>query len=492
MASLPSLDADHPVVTGRLIAANTFFLAIADIANKLIMFGFYVVIARKLSVEDYGVLSFALAFVTMLAVFSDLGLGTITARGVARDKRNAAKYVRNALGIKLVAAFGVVILIIVLVNILGYPWRTVKIVYITSVFVLETAFTSYFVYVFQGFERMHWTSLTRLLQSGILIVGALLIPPGAKAVEMFALLYVVSGFIAALFAFVVISCFFVRPGLSFDLSEWRNMIQAAAPVGITLILVTFYYWNGSTFLSKIHGDAAVGIYTAAYRLALAVTFLGLAFSSALYPVFSRLFVSDLPRLQKAFERALRYMTLLMAPIAVIGSVLPKPITLLVYGSNYGGTVGVLAVMIWWSFFACLNSLISNYFIAIDKPVVGTIQAAISLGVNVLGNIILIPKWGAIGAAIAIVSAEAIGTGYLFIRQLKTAAGIKFSRFVIILLLGFGAAIPVGVVALVGRGWNLLAVLVLSAIVYMIFLLLTGGINRQDLKFGYALLKKQNE
>ncbi|MEO0005479.1 MAG: hypothetical protein ABIK49_05720, partial [candidate division WOR-3 bacterium] len=84
------------------------------------------------------------------------------------------------------------------------------------------------------------------------------------------------------------------------------------------------------------------------------------------------------------------------------------------------------------------------------------------------------------------------TGYLFIRQLKTAAGIKFSRFVIILLLGFGAAIPVGVVALVGRGWNLLAVLVLSAIVYMIFLLLTGGINRQDLKFGYALLKKQNE
>lgn len=480
-------DLDHPTRVTRRVARNTLYLAVADIANKLMMFFFYLVAARHLGVERFGVLSFALAFVTMLAVFTDFGLGTVTARDIARDRSVAHHFVSNALAIKLVASLVVMLLIGILVNVMGYPQSTVRVVYICSLFVVESAFTQYFGFVFQGFERMEFTAITRVLQTLILIVGVVVLSRGPASAERYALLYAGAGLVTVVFAWSACSATFLKPGLAFFVQEWTRMLRTAAPLGVTIAFVTFYYWNGSALLSKTHGDAAVGTYSAAFRMTLGTAFLGLAFSGALYPLLSRLFVSSPQKFTQVFELALRYMTLLVLPVGVFGSVLARPVTTFVYGSGYEESAVVLRVVLWWGALACLNSLLSNYFIAIDRPTVVTTQSAVSLAINILGNVLLIPLLGALGAAVAIVCAEAGGFAFLFVRQLKAQGGISCRRYASSLLHVAAALAPSVVVARLAIRGNPVVTLALMASVYLIVLVATRGINHRDVGFMYAAM-----
>ncbi len=139
---------DHPVSASRRIIKNTFFLAIADVVNKAMMFVFYLVAARHLSVEQFGVLSFATTFVTMWSVFSDLGLGVVSARELARDRIEGRRQVNIALAIKLVATLLVIGLIVLVVNLMKLNSEKVRVVYIATIFCSPDRFYHLFLPVY--------------------------------------------------------------------------------------------------------------------------------------------------------------------------------------------------------------------------------------------------------------------------------------------------------------------------------------------------------
>lgn len=458
---------------------NTTYLALADGANKVMLFVFNMVAARHLGVAKFGVLSFALAFVTMLAVFTDMGLGAMSAREIARDPREASRLVSHSLALKLLASVVVILLIGVLVNALGYPRTTVLVVYICSIFVLESAITSYYCWVFQGFERMELAALTRISQTVVLVIGALLLSRNSARVESYALLYVGAGLLSVLLAGTVCSRWLMRPGLSFAPREWWGFLRPSLPIGLTVTFTTFYYWNGTTMLSKLRGDEAVGNYSAAFRLAMGLAFSGLAFSAAVFPLLSRLFVTNRERFTQALELALRYMSLLVLPTAVLGSALAHPITALVYGHAYDGSASVFRVVVWWAPLVCFNSLLSNYFLAVNRPGVVTVQAAASLGICLLGNVLLIPSLGAKGSAYAIVCAEAVGALCLSALMLRNPGGLNPRNCILATMRVAAALVPaVAVFSIVSRSSQPAAVAA-AATVYLLALIIAQGIGRRD-------------
>jgi O-antigen/teichoic acid export membrane protein len=97
-------------------------------------------------------------------------------------------------------------------------------------------------------------------------------------------------------------------------------------------------------------------------------------------------------------------------------------------------------------FRSVNLLLSNYFLATNRPAVVTIQAGVSLGICVLGNILLIPSLGAVGAAVAIVSAEAAGGVFLFVRQMVSEGGVRFRHYALVVLQTTAALVPAVVVS----------------------------------------------
>lgn len=480
---------DHPVVAGRRIIRNTFFLSAADVLNKVMMFVFYFIAARHLGVENFGILSFAIAFVTMWSVFADWGLGIVATRELARNRDAGRRQVNVALAIKLVSTVLVVALIVAVINLMRFPLNKVKVVYICTLFILEVAFTNFFINVFQGLEKMYFTTLSRIIQVVVLVVGVIILMKSVPRTENYAWLYVGAGFAAALFAGGAVY-FLIHPRLDFNLKRWQGALRQALPLGLAVIFVTFYYWNGTTLLAKLSGDKAVGAYSAAFRIVWGSLFIPLSFSASVYPFFSRLSVSDPQRFVQTVARALRYITVLALPIGGMGIVLSRAIIMLIYGPAYEPAVLPLRILVWWSVFACFSSLLSYYFIAINRSVTTTVQSAISLGVNVIANFILIPRFGAVGAALAIVTAELTGFVFLLWRHLLSPLRMKAGELVLVFAKVSGALIVAMVLIRLVAIWNIWVGLGCGVVLYITLLFLSRLISESDFRFIINLISEK--
>ncbi len=423
----------------RRLIINTFSLAIADIANKFMSLLYFLIAARHLGPTQFGVLSFALAFVNIFTVFPDMGLGMLATREIARDRSVAKTFLANGTAMRLLGSGLVCLIILLLINLLNYPPEIRTIVNLLSLFVLLNALFSFYANIFWGFERNEFVALIRLVQTLGLAGGALLLARGAAAPLRYAWLYIGANGLAVIFAALLLAWKFVPIGISWNFPEWQRMLRVSYPFAIASILVAAYYWNASLFLAQFWKTSEVGIYNAGFRFAFGIVFPAGAFSAAMYPVISRLFLNDRGQLKKFMNRGVRYMVNLGVPITLLGTLLARPLILLLYGSKYIPAVSSFRVLLWWVGCVYLNSLLSIYFYGINKPFIPTIQPGISLVVNLLLNFLLIPRYGAVGAGISIFAAEAVGLSILLGAQFRTPGRIPAIAF---LKTGFQAILSV--------------------------------------------------
>jgi O-antigen/teichoic acid export membrane protein len=485
MSAAVGPDHDHPARAARRVVRNAAYLGAAEVANKLMMFSFYMLSARHLSSGGYGVLSLGIAFATMFSALTDLGLGTLTAREAARDANGARRTLASAVALKITASLVVTVLIAVVANLVGYPPATLRVIYVCSLMILPNAIVAYLLNVLQGLERMFLIPVCRAAQTGILAVGALLLARGPASADRYAFLYVVATCASAGIGVAALARW-ARSWLCFNLRAWRAILIEAMPMGLATVIVALYYWNGTAVLARLSGASAAGAFSAAMRLVWAGTFAGLAFSGALYPLMSRLARSDSQRLQHVLGLSVRYMAILALPIGALGVALARPLVMLVYGAGFSDAVPVLRILSWWGACACLNSLISSYFVAVDRPGVMTRQTLLSLSANVVGNVVLIPVLGAVGAATSLVLAEAVGVVYL-------ASGLARSQGLPAVELNAAARGLPAVALSAAAGWCLarFGLLISGGVAmatYVVSLIVLRALGRRDMEFLRMLVR----
>ena len=155
----------------RKIAKNTTMLFISQIITYIMGFFITMYSARYLGAEGFGIISLALAITGILVVFTDLGLGTLTVREVARDKSLVDKYTSNVAVIKLMLALFTFILTAVIVYLFGYTDEIKVVVYIITGSTLINALSGIFYPIFQSYEKMEFQSIANVLNSSIMLIG---------------------------------------------------------------------------------------------------------------------------------------------------------------------------------------------------------------------------------------------------------------------------------------------------------------------------------
>jgi len=141
------------VNTVQRIAKNTAILLVSTTISKVLGFFYVMYTARYLGAEGFCILSFALAFTGIFGVFSDSGLGSLTIREVARDKSLAKKYLNNISAMKAILMTITFALIAIVINLLGYPEQTIKVVYLISLSVVFNTFTGMFFLYFKYLKK---------------------------------------------------------------------------------------------------------------------------------------------------------------------------------------------------------------------------------------------------------------------------------------------------------------------------------------------------
>ncbi len=467
------------MTTARNIAKNTSVLFIATIISYVLGFFINIYIARYLGAEGFGIISLALAITGIFAIFTDLGLNTLTIRDIARDKSLTHDYITNTAIIKIFLSFLTISLLILTVNIIGYSEEVKYVIYIIALSVILGAFVSIFNSVFQAVQKMEYMSIGNILNSVLLFAGVIIGIYFNFNIFFFAAIYLVANLLVLIYSFIAYIWKFSLPSFDINLSLWKSKLMEALPFGITNIFGSIYYWIDTVMLSVMVGNEVVGWYNAAYRLMFVFLSIYSVYMSSMFPVMSRFYETSGEFLKLSYERSFKYLLIISLPIAFGTTFIADKVILLIYGAEFIPAILTLQILIWTIPFLFINGLSGNLLNSINRQLTITKTTSLAAAFNIISNLVLIPRFSLFGSSVATVITEVLllvilthillKTDYLDWKSvLKSMPPILVSNLIVVIFVIFL------------RDINLFLLIMLSSGVYVLAIFLTRAIDDQDM------------
>ena len=393
--------------TVQKLTKNTLILLISQIVS-IIMGSLYVMYtARYLGAENFGVLSFSLAFTGMFSIFSDMGLSQITVRDIARDKSLTEKYISNIISMEIMLSFFTLFIIIVSTNLLNFPPNKACIIYLISLSTIIGTFNKIFYSIYQAHEKMEFQSLGQIINSILLFLGSVIAIYYHYDVVVFALIYVIVSIVNLTYNIMISILAFAKPKLKFEYTFLEETLKKAIPFAMTGISINIYLWIDTILLSLFKSDIVVGWYNASYKLILMLLFIPVLLNNSLFPIMSKYYITSESSLKTTFRKLLKFMIIIGLPLGFGTLVVADKIILLIYGSKFTNSAIVLKILIWSLVLIYIRNPFERLLESINKQ--ATVSRIFILGAvfNVLLNLMLIPKYSYIGAGIATVATDLI-------------------------------------------------------------------------------------
>jgi O-antigen/teichoic acid export membrane protein len=469
------------MISARVIAKNSIIYLLANLFYLVLTFFTVIYTARYLGASLYGTLSIALAFAGTFGVISDLGISTLTTREVAKDKLLTDKFVGNIIILRLILAFITVGMIFIIANLGNYSQETTITIYIASLSVIVAVFPGIFSSIFQAYEKMEYPSVNMILTGIILFSGTLfLISKGLGVIE-FAVLNVAAGVIVLAYSLIVYSWKVSLPKIEFEINFWKKIMKESLPIGMISLSGMLYTYLDSIILSLLQPMEVVGWYSAAYRLMLVLLFIPTAVNVAVFPVMSKYFLSAPDALKLLYERYFKLMIIIGIPIGFGTIVLAYKFILLIFGPAYNNSTIALQILIWTMVFTFAGASFVQLLMATNRQMIITKISLICVVINLILNLMLIPKFSYVGASVATVITEIILVSYLIRAGYKFGYGLSRNVGSSIVFKVILSSIIMSIFIWYFQSLNLLILIVSAIIIYIGSLYLLRGIDKVDLE-----------
>ncbi|MCZ3367480.1 MULTISPECIES: flippase [Methanobacterium] len=387
------------------LAKNTVILFISQFIGYVLGFFYIMYSARYLGAENFGILSSAIALTGIFGVFMDLGLSTFTTREVSKDKKLAGKFLGNTILIRSILSSFIFLIIVIFVNILPYPPIVKNIIYIIALSTVFAVAADIFNSIFQSYEKMEFRAIGQILNNFFLLAGALIAITFKFDITGFAIVYLIANLLFLIYSAAACIRKFILPKIEIDLYFWKWALLESLPISFAILFSIIVFRIDTVILSLIKGNMAVGYYNASYKLIEALMVVPIVFSTAIYPVFSKLHVYSKDSLSFSYNKSLKYLIILGLPIAAGSVALSDQIILLIYGAGFIQSSTALKILIWAIPIIYLTYLFRILLISVNKQKLLLIILSICMIFNITTNVIFIPYFSYLGSSLATVLTE---------------------------------------------------------------------------------------
>lgn len=358
-------------------------------------------VARYLGPGQFGLLSYALAFVALFSPLAMLGLDDIVVRNLVRDPAARQAILGTSFLLKLVG--GVVsILATIVVIVLLHPDdpQEIWLVVVIAAGALFQAFTT----IELWFNAQVQAKYAVLAKSAAFLLCAFgkvaLILAGAPLVA-FAWISLVETMLGS------VGLVIAYRARGHRLREWvgrwpmaAELLKDSWPLLFSCVIIVVYLRIDQVMLGELAGSEAVGVYSVAVRLAEVWFFFSAAVYWSVLPGLVAARAASEPLFYAQLQKYYNLMALTAYAIAIPVMLLADWLVLLLFGEPYAEAGSMLAVLIWANLFIYLESARSAFFNAMNWYRIHFVTVALGAGLNVLLNLYLIPRHGGLGAAIA--------------------------------------------------------------------------------------------
>jgi O-antigen/teichoic acid export membrane protein len=258
----------------------------------------------------------------------------------------------------------------------------------------------------------------------------------------------------------------------------------SATVSYVLLLDTIVWQRSEVLFLKWYSTLAqIGFYTLAYSVVSKLSDVASTFSNILLPLYSESYGrSGLREIRSVLVSALKYLQILMVPLCLMSAVIATPLVELMYGREFLPVVRPLQLLFVGLSFTSVGVVISPLLLGTEnQSVIAKWGTAVAV-LNIALDLVLIPKYAALGASIANCTAQIAGVlgGVIYVVRYmrvtipwKSTSRIYSAAFVAVASTAYLVRQPN-----LGRA-SLLGCVLVGALLYLCLLLVTGELGRRD-------------
>jgi len=395
-------------ITGfRRYIANTSWLIAEKIIRLTVGLFVGVWVARFLGPEQFGTLSYAQAFVGLFGSVATLGMDGIVIKHLVKDEGKRDQLLGTAFTLKLLSAMVVLAIIaIIAVNTSNDNNDIVLITIIASALLFQSLNVIDFYFQSKVLSRkiVKVNLISQLVVSSIRMS---LILTNAPLIS-FAYVILLDAIILA------VGYIYVYKHNNLSFRQWNfnkltasEILKYSWPLALSGIVVSIYMKIDQIMIKEMLGKLSVGHYAAAIKISEAWYFVPIVINSSLFPAI----INAKKRSRKEFYKRLKilysFMLFSAVAISIPTTLYSKYIINLLYKEQYDQASTVLMFHIWAGVLVSLGVVTSSIVIANNKQNNALISTSIGAVSNIILNLIMIPRYGIIGAAFATILSQII-------------------------------------------------------------------------------------
>lgn len=472
----------------RKVLSNTGVSFIGQIVTWVSTLALTAAYGRFLGDVKFGELFFAISFVALVGFPIEFGFNQQIVRDVAQDPKKALRYPANVLLLKLGLWATLFAAILGVSNVLGFAHEERLLVALCGCLLLISATGSTFGSIHTAAQRQVFPAIGLVIEKGLgAIIAILWMRSGGGVIEAaYALLIGASaGALWQFFWFVRLVG--IRWTLDFHLV--RDLVWQSVPFLTYGVLGVIYYRIDTVLLQAMTTTATVGIYGAAYRLFDTLVFLpNIVIVAVMYPVMAKLSMNSERQMKVAIEKSVNFLLVVGIPI-MVGLIVAAPniIGFLYHNSEFTPSIPVLQTLAPGLAILYLNSVWTTALMSLKMEKQLPWIAGLALVFNLGGNLLLIPRLGAVGAAVVTSLTEALLMALtlwvlprrvLPTRSLATAAK------------ALGASLAMAVTIVLLSKLSIFVIVPVGGIVYMVVATALATIPREDLEALYLAVARR--
>jgi len=371
-------------------------VAVTRGVSSLVLFGGLAVYARELSPAVMGSFFVFRVVVDFFGLLTDFGLSGATEKRISEDRIPAGEVLGTALLLKLlllsVAVAATFALRDVLRNYIGFD---VAIPLVVALTLKESSWL--FVHAMRGQLRIGETVAFELVRHVVWIAtGVTLVLAG------FQFSGVLYGYLAGMGALFVLAVFrssirFGRPSID----QARSLLDFSKHNFVSEMGGYVYGWLDVAMIGFFLSQRDVGLYEYAWRVTVPMLIVGDTITTMLFPVISQWSAEEQTKeIEEAISGSLGAALYLAIPTIFGAIAVGEQILRHLFADPYAAASLVLVVLTVEKAFQVVRNVFGPALHGLDRPDLTARATALTLLVNVALNVLLIPRFGILGAAVA--------------------------------------------------------------------------------------------
>jgi len=403
------------MIKNKVIRNASWIIGI-QIAKALIGIVISMLTARFFGPSDFGLINYASSVVAFAAPLMSLGLTSVLVQELVANPKKEGEILGTSIVLSFVSSFLCIGGVIGFVS-FSNPGETETFT-VCALYSILLVFQSLelMIYWFQAKLLSKYSSIVRLIAYLAVSIYKIYLLTAQKSVYWFAVSGAIDYMLIAFGLFVI----YMRLGgkkLSFSVKTAEKLFAKSRYYIVSNMMITIFAQTDKIMLKMMIDDAATGYYAAAAACAGMTGFVFSAIIDSVRPVMFGYKKEDECRYEQtaiSLYSVIIYASLLQSVIFTVSAPL---IVNILYGASYSSSASVLRILVWYTTFSYLGGARDIWILAENKQkhlfVINSVGALLNVGLNC----ILIPVYGACGAAIASFATQ-FSINYVFVLLYK--------------------------------------------------------------------------